>query len=48
MQKQTRLHLIIITSLLLLTAYVHGLRIADMSEIPSSQRPAHVIVTAGR
>ncbi len=47
MQKH-RSHIIIIAVLLALCAYERGLRIGDMSEIPASQRPASIIVTAGR
>ncbi len=43
MQKH-RSHIIIIAVLLALCAYERGIRIADLSEMPSSHRPVSILI----
>jgi hypothetical protein len=44
--KHVLLHSTVIIGLLLVTAYAHGLRIASLEEMPSSQRPVSVFIMA--
>lgn len=42
-----KIHVIFVSLLLLLAAYERGFRIADMGEVPQSQRPANLVVRGG-
>ena len=42
--KNHRITFIVGALLLMLTAYTHGYRLADMSEVPASHRPSSIIV----